>query len=93
MTLTELEVAIGDFFKELYKAEYVGKMKLEVLPIGGYKLTLALNNVERPVIFSYEGDEKKFLKFVREELRSRHWGDMHYYMGYKSYRTKKNDCE
>lgn len=77
MTLQELEVAIGDLIKQIYCKEYVGKMKLvELLTYSGghlgYKLTLGLNNVDKPLIISYEGTETQFLGYLEKELRSRH---------------------
>lgn len=57
MTLQGLEVAIKDLFREVYCKEYVGKLKLEELLTTegthrGYKLTLGMNNVDKPIIIS-----------------------------------------
>lgn len=99
MTLQELEVAIKDLFKQIYDKEYVAKLKLEVLYTTngehrGYKLTLGMNNVDNPLIISFEGAEAAFLKFLRQELRDRRLGDTHYFLGYKQYNGLEscNEC-
>ena len=96
MTLQGLEVAIRDLIKELYCKEYVGKLKLEELFTSenthrGYKLTLGMNNVDKPLIISFEGDYKPFLKFLRQEFRDRRLGDTLYFLGYKQY-NKLESC-
>jgi hypothetical protein len=99
MTLQELEVATKDLFIQIYSKEYVGKLKLEELLTTdnqhrGYKLTLGMNNVDKPLIISFEGDEKGYLKFLRQELRDRRLGDTHYFLGYKQYNKLEscNEC-
>lgn len=99
MTLQELEVAIKDLFIQIYSKEYVGKLKLEELLTTdnqhrGYKLTLGMNNADKPLIISFEGDEKGYLKFLRQELRDRRLGDTHYFLGYKQYNKLEscNEC-
>jgi hypothetical protein len=72
MTLQELEVAIRDLFKQIYHKEYVAKLKLEELQTAegthrGYKLTLGMNNIDKPLIISFEGGEVAYLKFLRQE--------------------------
>lgn len=96
MTLQGLEVAIKDLFKQIYSKEYVGKLKLEELLTTegdhrGYKLTLGMNNVDKPLIISFEGTDKAYLKFLRQELRDRRLGDTHYFLGYKQY-NKLDNC-
>lgn len=99
MTLQGLEAAIRDLFKQIYSKEYVGKLKLEELLTTegahrGYKLTLGMNNVDKPLIISFEGTEKPYLKFLKQELRDRRLGDTHYYLGYKQYNKLEscNEC-
>ena len=99
MTLQELEVATKHLFIQIYSKEYVGKLKLEELLTTdnqhrGYKLTLGMNNVDKPLIISFEGDEKGYLKFLRQELRDRRLGDTHYFLGYKQYNKLEscNEC-
>ena len=99
MTLQELEVATKDLFIQIYSKEYVGKLKLKELLTTdnqhrGYKLTLGMNNVDKPLIISFEGDEKGYLKFLRQELRDRRLGDTHYFLGYKQYNKLEscNEC-
>jgi hypothetical protein len=99
MTLQELEVAIRDLFKQIYHKEYVAKLKLEELQTAegihrGYKLTLGMNNIDKPLIISFEGGEVAYLKFLRQELRDRRLGDTHYFLGYKQYNGLEscNEC-
>lgn len=99
MTLQELEVAIRDLFKQIYHKEYVAKLKLKELQTAegthrGYKLTLGMNNIDKPLIISFEGGEVAYLKFLRQELRDRRLGDTHYFLGYKQYNGLEscNEC-
>ena len=99
MTLQELEVAIRDLFKQIYHKEYVAKLKLEELQTAegthrGYTLTLGMNNIDKPLIISFEGGEVAYLKFLRQELRDRRLGDTHYFLGYKQYNGLEscNEC-
>lgn len=99
MTLQGLEVAIKDLFREVCCKEYVGKLKLEELLTTegthrGYKLTLGMNNIDKPIIISFEGDSKSYLKFLKQELRDRRLGDTLYFLGYKQYNKLEscNEC-
>lgn len=71
-------------FEELYKKKYLGKLEVKEIP-GGYTLVLHLNQDEKPIRISAQGDEDTFLKIIREELRTRHFDLAEYYYGYQYY--------
>lgn len=95
MTHQELEAAILCIIEKAYCAKYVGKIKVEDLincnnDVVGYKLTLGLNNVERPLTIQMEGTQNQFLKYIEKELRSRH---LHYTSFYTGYQVIPEECE
>lgn len=88
MTLQEIEAAVLDIIKKVYEAKYIGKLKIEEIKDCngksiGYKLTLGLNNVERPITIQMEGNINKFLSYIEKELRARHLHYTSFYTGYK----------
>lgn len=95
MTNQELEAAILCIIEKAYCAKYTGKLKIEELfdcnnNVSGYKLVLALNNVERPITMFMSGTQQDFLKYVEKELRSRH---LHYTSYYTGYQVPVVDCD
>lgn len=50
----------------IYKAEFIGKLKIEELN-PGYKASFYLNHSENPFVLMYDGDD--FLGYVKDELR------------------------
>ena len=94
MTHQEIEAAVLDTIEKAYCAKYVGKIKVENLVdcnknIIGYKLTLGLNNIERPLTIQMEGNVDQFLKYIEKELRSRH---LHYTSFYTGYQIVPEEC-
>lgn len=84
MTLTDLEVAILGFMRKIYCKEYIGKINVSKLPEDvGYKLTLGLNNNEKPLVIAIEGSEQDLLKSIYEELRFRNLVEVEYFEGYE----------
>jgi len=66
-----LEQAILDIIEEVYKAKYVGELRVTKWG-NGYKLILGLNNPEiHPIVISADLSDTDFLKFIRKELISR----------------------
>ena len=53
-----------------------------------------MNNVDKTIIISFEGDSKSYLKFLKQELRDRRLGDTLYFLGYKQYNKLEscNEC-
>lgn len=71
MTHTELKQVILDYMRELYKAEYIGGLKVENLDPIGYKVSFTLDRSENPIVIIADLPDEKFLPFIREEIRKR----------------------
>lgn len=84
MTTTEIEQATLDIIKKVYCKEYISKLKVDELVDGGYSLMLAMNNRDKPIYINYGGTAEEFLKFIKEELRYRHFNTDTYSKGYKA---------
>ena len=86
-----LEDTIKEMMFNIYDKAYIAKLKVTILRSSyndepyGYKLTLDMNNQERPLVLSYAGDCDSFLKFLDKEFRTRHLGQVHYFTGIKNY--------
>lgn len=83
MTITELEQAIRDCVCELYEKEYIGPLKLIPLKPFGWDLRLGFDNDYKPLHIAAQLDDCAFLKYIYEELRTRHLNDIHFYTGYQ----------
>lgn len=57
--------------RDIYKAEYIGKLRIEDLDPVGYKVSFYLDNSEYPLVIIADLPDEEFLPFIREELRSR----------------------
>jgi hypothetical protein len=66
MTHTELKQAILGYIREIYKAEYNGRLKIEDLEPEGYKVAFNLNNTENPIVFMADLPDEEYLKFIKE---------------------------
>lgn len=79
MTELELEQAIRDYIMSLYKACYVGWLKVDKLN-PGYKLSLGIPSYLFPttVAGDWETDES-FLAYVYEDLRIRNYMRVYFY--------------
>ena len=71
MTNIELEQAIQEIFLDLYKAEYLGKIKIEKLKPYGYQVKLGLQNPDSPLVIYGQLEDDAFLKFFREEMKTK----------------------
>lgn len=89
MTEQELEQVIQEYLLDIYKAKYIGKLKVEKLSPFGYQVSLGMNTPECPYIIYAELKDKEFLKFLREELRQRKF-DMVFYG--KLFKTMPPEC-
>ena len=70
MTVQELEVVILDSMKDIYNADYVGKLTV-TKELNGFLIKLGMNTPEAPIIIYTELTGDKLLKFIRKELRDR----------------------
>ncbi len=89
MTEQELEQVIQEYLLDIYKAKYIGKLKVKKLLPFGYQVSLGMNTPECPYIIYAELKDKEFLKFLREELRQRKL-DMVFYG--KLFKTMPPEC-
>lgn len=78
MTTQELEQVIREYILDIYKKEYIGKIKIEKLDPMGYCIYLGLSMIERPLVIYAELDDKQFLKFLRKELTDKRFNMIHY---------------
>lgn len=68
--MTTLEKEILNIINEATDSEYIGKLKV-VVDDDSYTLGLYLNLEMSPMVFSYQGDERGFKDFIREEMKSK----------------------
>ena len=88
MTTEELKNKILCIIQEVYNYQgrtwrYNGRLKIRQLSPVGYSVTFGLNNIDKPLVISAELSDDKFLKFIKDELRSRHFDLVQYFSGYK----------
>ena len=82
MTTQEIEQAILEAVQDIYHKKYVGR--LQVKPLSkGYQLIMWFNKPEAPITISAEYSSTDFIKFIRKELRERHFELVKYFTGYK----------
>lgn len=95
MTTKDLEQAIIDLIQDTYKLCYNKHLyvKQTFTKDGkpkGYELTLDLDNYEKPLKWSFDCDEKTFLKMVKKELYETQLCRADYFTGYKY--EKEDEC-
>lgn len=78
MTTTELEQVIQDYFWDIYKKRYIGKMDIEKLDPVGYCIRFGLDREFKPLVICAELEDEKFLKFLREELKIKRFNLIYY---------------
>ena len=93
MTTAELEAAIRDIIRNIYCKEYISKLIITELPEGGYSAKFALNNIDKPLVISAQLNATDFLKFMKEELRTKSLWRVEYSLGYKTYREDCKDAD
>lgn len=70
MTPQELKQLILNILKDLYKADYIGKLQV-TKECNGFLIKLGMNVPEYPIIIYTELTGDKLLKFLKKELRDR----------------------
>ena len=90
MTTEELKNKILCIIQEVYNYQgrtwrYNGRLKIRQLSPVGYSVTFGLNNIDKPLVISAELIDDKFLKFIKDELRSRHFNNIQWFIGEHSY--------
>lgn len=89
MTEQELEQVTREYMLDIYKAEYIGKMKVEKVQPFGYLIKLGLNTPECPYIIYAELKDKEFLEFLREQLKTM---KLHMVFYGKLFKTMPPEC-
>jgi len=86
----ELEQAIRDYIMDLYKACYIGWLRVEKLN-PGYKMSIGIPSYMYPTTTAgdWETDED-FLNYIFEDLRTRNYMRVWFY---KVYRTSRSEEE
>lgn len=84
MTESELEQVILENIMDIYKMEYIGKLKVTKLNPKGYEIKLGMNTPEAPFIIYGELEDEQFLKFLKEELRNRKLDTVFYGICFKT---------
>lgn len=90
MTPTELEAVIRKYLMDIYKVEYLGKIEIEKLEPQGYCVKLGLSMPHKPYIICGWLDDKAFLKYLKEEIKSMRFNLIDYGLIKLKYRY---DCE
>lgn len=71
MEIQQLEHLTREYIKDIYKAEYKGKLHIEKLQPQGYCITFGMQIPEKPCTIYAELDDEAFKKFLRKELNAR----------------------
>ena len=71
MTITELEQVIQDYFQDIYHKRYIGKIYIEKLNPVGYYIKFGMDRPFQPTVIYAELEDQKFLKFLKDDLKSR----------------------
>lgn len=70
MTTTELEAVIREIMKNIYKADYIGKLMVVKEP-KGFLIKLGIPTPETPIILYSELEGEQLIKFLEKDLRDR----------------------
>lgn len=82
MTTQDIELAILEVVQDIYHKKYVGRLEVRRLK-NGYQLLMWFNKPEAPITISAEYSASDFIKFIKKELRERHFELVKYFTGYK----------
>ena len=89
MTEQELEQVIQGYLLDIYKAKYIGKLKVKKLYPFGFEIQFGMNTPECPDIIYAELDDNEFLEFLINELRHRRFNTIFYG---KLFKTMPPEC-
>ena len=92
--MNELELQVLQIIRDVYEKEYVGKLKVTQTE-NGYILRLYLNKPDNmPILIAADLNAEDFLKYVRQELKSRQLQKINFYKGVKIYPedAKRGTC-
>ena len=90
MTEIELTQAIRDYIQTLYKACFIGWLKVEKL-YPGYKLSIGIPSYMFPTTIAgdWETDEE-FLNYIYEEFRTRNYMRVYFYQVHRTTRNEED---
>lgn len=91
MTIDEIKYSILDIIEQVYQRKYIGKLYIARLDPIGLQVKFGMNNVDKPIVISAQLNDVDFLKFLKEELRSRGLNTVKYFLGVKSYPDNCNN--
>lgn len=77
MTPTKLEQVIREYIMDIYKKQYTGKIKIKELN-PGYCIYLDIGHQYHPLVIYAELNDVDFLKFLKEDLKTRNFHFSHY---------------
>jgi hypothetical protein len=69
MKIEELKQVIHEYFRNIYKQEYIGTLDIKKLEPIGYSIKLGLGVPNKPLTIYAELEDEQYLKFLKEELR------------------------
>lgn len=78
MTVQDLEQVIQEYFLDIYKKKYIGKMEIQKLDPIGYSIKLGMDHPAQPTTIYAELEDKAFLKFLKQELKDRRFNLIYY---------------
>lgn len=78
MTITELEQVIQEYFLDIYHKKYIGKLYIEKLNPVGYYIKFGMDRPFQPLVIYAELEDNKFLKFLKDELKSKRFNLIYY---------------
>ena len=91
MTLDEIKYSILEIIEQVYQKKYIGKLYITRLDPIGLQVKLGMNNVDKPIVISAQLNDVDFLKFFREDIRTRGLNTIQYFLGVKSYPDNCNN--
>lgn len=74
--------------KQIYRAEFIGDIKVDELDPEGYKVSFYLNRTENPLVIMSDLEGDDFLKFIQKELRIRKLNGTKYFKATKLYQEQ-----
>lgn len=78
MTVQELEQVIQGLFRDIYNKIYTGKLNIQKLDPVGYCVEFGMDRPDQPTVIYAELDDDKFIKFLREQIKSMRINLTHY---------------
>lgn len=78
MTIQELEQAIREYIMDIYNRKYIGKLNIQKLDPVGYSVKFGMDTPLQPITIYAELEDNEFLKFIKQEIKSRRFNLLFY---------------